>query len=221
MNRPETANTFYPVLLNVHGRRCLVIGGGKIALRKVRTLIGHSAEVVVVSPAIDPELQQLVEDGSVKAICREYRAKDLEGAFLVIAATDDLRINEKVASDSKKRRIPVNVVDKPDISDFIVPAFFKRGDIIVAVSTSGKSPALARKIRNELENELRTEYSHLAVIASDVRSELKKRGMPVSPEEWQSALDLNSLLELIKRGKNKEAKEIMLAKLTSAATRKS
>jgi precorrin-2 dehydrogenase/sirohydrochlorin ferrochelatase len=111
----------------------------------------------------------------------------------------------------------VNVVDKPEISDFIVPSYFKRGDIIVAVSTSGRSPALARKIRSELESEMRAEYAQLAVIASEVRSELKETGVTVSPEAWQKALDLNSLLELIKRGKNREAREIMLAKMKTSA----
>ena len=221
MKKQEAAHAYYPVLLNVLGKKCLVVGGGMIALRKAQTLIEHGAEVVVVSPTIVAELQEMTKGGLVKAIPREYQTKDLNDAFLVIAATNGIRVNERVADEAKKRKILVNVVDKPDISDFIVPAYFRHGDIIVAVSTSGKSPALARKIRSEIKNELRAEYSQLAVIASDVRSELKKNGTPVSPEEWQSALELNSLIELIRRGKNKEAKEIMLAKLSPPTKRKS
>jgi precorrin-2 dehydrogenase/sirohydrochlorin ferrochelatase len=111
-------------------------------------------------------------------------------------------------------------VDKPDISDFIVPSYFRRGDIIVAVSTSGKSPALARKIRDEIERDLKAEYAQLAVIASEVRSELKQRGITVSGDDWQEVLNLNSLIELIKRGKNKEAREIMLTRLKTPGHRK-
>jgi precorrin-2 dehydrogenase/sirohydrochlorin ferrochelatase len=111
-------------------------------------------------------------------------------------------------------------VDKPDISDFIVPSYFRRGDIIVAVSTSGRSPALARKIRGELERDFKAEYAQLAVIANEVRNELKQRGVTVSGDDWQEVLNLNSLIELIRRGKNQEAREIMLTKLKTLQQRK-
>jgi len=221
MKNREAPHAYYPVMLNVRDKKCLVIGGGIVALRKARMLMEHGARVVLVSPEIVPELSRLADGGLIKTMTREYETKDLNDAFLVIAATDNARLNEKVATETRKKKILVNVVDKPDISDFIVPAYFRNGEIIVAVSTSGKSPALARKIKNELENELRTEYSQLAEIAGDVRNELKKKGIPVTAEEWQAALDLNSLIDLIKRHKIREAKEIMLAKLTSVTSRES
>jgi siroheme synthase-like protein len=218
MKRHEPA-PYYPILLRINNKRCLVVGGGMVALRKVQTLIEHGADIVIVSPDICPELEQVAKDGAVRTITRNYEPEDLNGVYLVVAATDDSVVNEKVAAEAKKLGILVNVVDKPDISDFIVPSYFRRGDIIVAVSTCGKSPALARKIRSELESELRAEYAQLAVIASEVRSELKEAGVIVSAEDWQEALDLNSLIELIRRSKNREAREIMLAKLKTSAKR--
>jgi siroheme synthase-like protein len=216
MKRGETTPSYYPILLKINGKRCLVVGGGMVALRRVQTLTGHGADVVIISPDICPELEQLSKDDLVRITKRDYKPEDLNGAYLAVAATDDAVVNEKVAAEAKRIGILVNVVDRPDISDFIVPSQFSRGDIIVAVSTCGKSPALARKIRSELESELKAEYAQLAVIASEVRSELKETGVTVSAEDWQKALDLNSLIELIRRGKNREAKEIMLAKLRTS-----
>jgi siroheme synthase-like protein len=211
--RRHEPSPYYPVLLKINGKRCLVVGGGMVALRKVQTLLEHGADIVIVSPDICPELGQESKYGAVRTIQRDYKSDDLKGVYLVVAATDNSAINERVAADAKKLGILVNVVDKPDISDFIVPSYFKRGDIIVSVSTCGKSPALARKIRSELESELKAEYAQLAIIASEVRGALKEAGITVSAEDWQKALDLNSLIELIKRGKNREAREIMFSRL--------
>jgi siroheme synthase-like protein len=221
MKKHDTASPYYPLLLNIQGKKCLVIGGGEVALRKVQTLLEHGAIVDIVSPAFCSELNQLGKGGAVQAINRAYKAEDLNDALLVIAATDDAKVNEKVAAEARKRGILINVVDKPDISDFIVPSSFRRGDIIVAVSTSGKSPALARKIRSELETNLKAEYAQLAVTASEVRSELKERGITVSSDDWQEVLNLNSLIELIKRHKNQEAREIMLTRLKTLGQKRS
>jgi siroheme synthase-like protein len=220
MKKHETVSPYYPLLLNIQGKKCLVVGGGAVALRKAQMLLEHGAIVEIVSPAFCPELNELVKDGAVRAIHKDYKPEDLNDALLVVAATDDARINEKVAAEARKTGILVNVVDKPDISDFIVPSYFRHGDIIVAVSTSGKSPALARKIRGELERDLKAEYWQLAVIANEVRNELKQRGIIVSGDDWQEVLNLNSLVELIRRGKNKEAREIMLTRLKTLGQRK-
>ena len=220
MKKHEAASVYYPILLNIQGKKCLVVGGGEVALRKAQMLVEHGANVEIVSPTFCPELNQLVKDGTIQAIHRDYQTEDLNDAFLAVAATDDIKTNEKVATEARKIGILVNVVDKPDISDFIVPSYFRRGDIIVAVSTSGRSPALARKIRGELERDFKAEYAQLAVIASEVRSELKQRGVTVSGDDWQEVLNLNSLIELIRRGKNQEAREIMLTKLKTLQQRK-
>lgn len=220
MKKHETVSPYYPLLLNIRGKKCLVVGGGEIALRKTQLLLEHGAIVEIASPTLCPELNELVKDGAVRAIHKDYKAEYLNDALLVVAATDNARVNEKVAAEARRTGILVNVVDNPDISDFIVPSYFRHGDIIVAVSTSGKSPALARKIRGELERDLKAEYAQLAVIASEVRSELKRRGITVSGEDWQEVLNLNSLVELIRRGKNKEAREIMLSRLKTLGQRK-
>jgi siroheme synthase-like protein len=220
MKKHEAASVYCPILLNIQGRKCLVVGGGKVALRKVQMLVEHGANVEIVSPTFCPELNQLVKDGTIQAIHRDYETEDLNDVFLAVAATDDIKTNEKVATEARKIGILVNVVDKPDISDFIVPSYFRRGDIIVAVSTSGRSPALARKIRGELERDFKAEYAQLAVIASEVRNELKQRGITISGDDWQEVLNLNSLIELIRRGKNQEAREIMLTKLKTLQQRK-
>jgi precorrin-2 dehydrogenase len=220
MKKREPVSAYYPILLNIQGKRCLVVGGGKVALRKVQTLLEHSVTIEIVSPAFCPELEQLIKAGAVRFIQRDYETEDLNNALLVIAATDDTKVNAKVAADARKKGILVNVVDKPDISDFTVPSYFRQGDVIVAVSTSGKSPALSRKIRIELERSLKTEYARLAVIANEVRDELKQLDITVKSDDWQKVLNLNSLTELIKKGKSKEAREIMLTKLKTLGKRK-
>ena len=220
MKKREPASPYYPILLNIQGKKCLIVGGGEVALRKAQMLVEHGATVEIVSPTFCPGLNQLVKDGTIQAIHRDYETEDLNDSFLAVAATDDIKTNERIAAEARKIGILVNVVDKPDISDFIVPSYFRRGDIIVAVSTSGRSPALARKIRCELERDFKAEYAQLAVIASDVRNELKQHGITVSGDDWQEVLNLNSLIELIRRGKNQEAREIMLTKLKTLQQRK-
>jgi len=220
MKKHGAASVYCPISLNIQGKKCLVVGGGEVALRKAQMLVEHGANVEVVSPIFCPQLNQLVKDGTIQATRRNYETEDLNDAFLAVAATNDIKTNEKVATEARKIGILVNVVDKPDISDFIVPSYFRRGDIIVAVSTSGRSPALARKIRGELERDFKAEYAQLAVIANEVRNELKQRGITISGDDWQEVLNLNSLIELIRRGKNHEAREIMLTKLKTLQQRK-
>ena len=220
MKKHQTVSPYYPLLLNIQGKKCLVVGGGEVALRKAQMLVEYGAIVEIVSPSLCPELKELVKNGAVRAAIKDYGPGDLDDALLVVAATDNASINEKVAAEARKTGILVNVADKPDISDFIVPSYFRHGDIIVAVSTSGKSPALARKIRAELERDLKAEYAQLAVIANEVRTELKQRGITVSGDDWQEVLNLNSLIELIRRHKNNEAKEIMLTRLKTLGQRK-
>jgi precorrin-2 dehydrogenase/sirohydrochlorin ferrochelatase len=213
MKRYEQTSPFYPILINTRGKKCLVVGGGKVAFRKVQTLLEHGVDIEVISPTFCPELNQIAEDGAIKIHKKSYNAKDLKNAFITIAATDDVKTNEGIAADARRQRVLVNVVDDPNNSDFIVPSYFRRGDVIVAVSTSGQSPALARKIRSELEKVFKAEYAQLAIIANEIRSELKQQGVTVSSNAWQEVLNLNSLIELVRLGKNREAKEIMLNNL--------
>ena len=220
MTRNKQASPYYPILLNVLGRKCLVIGGGNVSLRKVKTLLEHGANVEVVSPVLCPELNQLAAEGAIRVIQRDYNSEDLQHAFISIAATDDTKTNERIASEARRRGILTNVVDDPKNSDFIVPSCFERGDIIVAVSTSGRSPALARKIRSQLETDFKTEYVQLTIVAEKVRSTLKQQGITASNDAWQQVLSLNSLIELLRQGKNQEAEELMLTRLKTTEQNK-
>ena len=205
--------SYYPIFLNIHSKRCVVIGGGEIALRKIKTLIEHNAIVEIVSPTFCPELTNMSMKGKIKSQTRNYCSKDLKGALLVIAATDDTKINKKISADAKKAGVLVNVVDMPQYSDFIVPSSLTRGDIAIAISTSGQSPALARKIRTNLENQFGEEYSKLATIISEARNQLKLEGIKVTNQAWQEALSLDSLTKLLRQHKDQEAKAILLRKL--------
>lgn len=200
----------YPVFLNVHGRECLVVGGGQVACRKTKALLAHGARVKVVSPELCLELSELAKGKAIRAVRRDYEAEDLRGVFLAIAATDDARVNRKVAEEAGVRGVLVNVVDDLEGSDFIVPSYLRRGDVAIAISTGGKSPALARKIRTRLEADFGDEYASLALLLHEVRSELKRRGVTIEGDVWQEALDLERLLELLRMNQTGKAKTRLL-----------
>ena len=204
---------YYPVFMNVKGKKCVVIGGGQVALRKVRILLEHGADVEVISPDLYPELAELAERGEIRALTREYQAGDLENAFVAIAAINNNEINQRVAVEARRRAVLVNVVDDAEKSDFIVPSYLRRGDVAIAVSTGGKSPALARKIRSRLEKEIGDEYALLASLISEVRIEVKQRKIKLDSDGWQEALDLDLLLELLRKGEEGRAKATLLSNL--------
>ena len=171
--------SYYPVFLDLKGKKCILIGGGSVALRKVNMLLDHDAQVEVVSPEFCDELESLVKSGVIKAERRNYRSGDLEGKFIVIAATDNRETNEQIAAEANQKGILINVVDTPDLCNFIIPSYVRRGDVTLAISTNGKSPALARKIRTKLEKQFGEEYAQLVEIMGEVRSELMKQGIEV------------------------------------------
>ena len=213
MKGHNVISPYYPVFLNICGKKCLVVGGGEVALRKVRALLAHGANIQVVSTSLCSELNHMAGDGVIQLLQKGYEIGDLQDTAIVVAATDDTKINERVANDARRQGILVNVVDGPHLSDFIVPSYFTRGDIIIAVSTSGKSPALARKIRTELEKKFIPEYSKLALLASEDRSELKQEGITVDGDDWQKVMDLDTLIKRLENDKRGEAKVIMLKDL--------
>ena len=204
---------YYPVFLNISGKRCVVVGGGQVALRKVRALLEHQADVEVISPALCSELIELAEGGQIRAFHRHYQPGDLRKALMAIAATDDSDINLQVAKEARREAILVNVVDDAENSDFIVPSSVCRGDVTIAISTAGKSPALARKIRTRLEKDFGDEYASLARMIDEVRTEAKQRGISVDGDTWQEALDLSLLTDLLREGDSKKARSILLSNL--------
>lgn len=204
---------YYPIFLNVRGKRCVVVGGGKVALRKVKVLLEHGANVEVVSPALCPELSQLAASKMISVLHKEYEPGDLKGALIAMAATAESNANQKVADEARRQKILVNVASSLEQSDFILPSYLSRGDLTIAVSTAGRSPALARKVRTRLEQDFGEEYASLTGLIEEVRSELKKRAVVVSDNDWQKALDLDLLIELLRTGQREKARATLLGNL--------
>lgn len=210
MRKKEQSPVYYPVFLNINNKRCVVIGGGQVALRKVKALLERGAKVDVISPELCSELINLAESRQIHVFRKHYQPGDLRGAFLAIAATNDSEINCQVAEEARSQAVLVNVVDDAENSDFISPATVRRGDVTIAVSTAGLSPALARKIRTKLEQDFGKEYGALVQLVNEVRSEMKQRGIRIKRETWQEALELDLLTSLVKQGQREKARELLL-----------
>ncbi len=203
---------FYPIFLNLAGRRCVVIGGGSVAERKVEGLLQVGATVTVISPSLTKTLESWAEEGRIGYIMREYRASDLAGNQLAYIATDNPEVNAAAYREGQERGVWVNVADDPLHCDFILPSALRRGELMVAVSTGGSSPALARAIREELEVYFTDDYATLAEIVRDVRRELKEHCLSPSVEAWHDALD-GDLRRLVREGNQREAKAYLLRRL--------
>ena len=201
----------YPVNLVVSGRRCVVVGGGSVAARKVEGLAAAGAEIVVIAPQVDPSIRAVA---GVTVLEREYRSGDLEGAWLAVAATDDPGTNRLVHADGEAARVWVNAVDDPPACSFTLPALVRRGPVVVAVSTSGHSPALAAWIREKVAEQLGPEVALLAEWLSEAREEMKASGRSTEDVDWRTALD-SDMLELIRTGQVALARERLQACLSS------
>jgi siroheme synthase-like protein len=161
---------FYIACLKLSGRRCLVVGGGDVGLEKVEGLLACGGEVTLLAPEARPELESLAAEGSIAWERRAYAGpRDLEGVFMVIAATNDSEVNIKVFDDAEKRAMLVNVVDVPPLCNFILPAIVRTGPLAIAISTAGASPALAKRMKREVSELFGEEYARLAVILNDAR----------------------------------------------------
>src|SRR3954470_23386655 len=165
---------FYIACLRLRGRRCLVVGGGEIGLEKVEGLLACDGDVVLVAPEAEPELQRLADEGSLQWERREYEPGDLEGSFLVIAATDDSEQNIRIYHDAEKRAMLANVVDVPPLCNFILPAIIRTGPLAIAISTAGASPALAKRMKREISALFGEEYARLAVLLNGARGWAKR-----------------------------------------------
>lgn len=164
---------YYPVCLDLREKRCLVVGAGRVGLRKAASLVECQARVTVVSPGFDAGFDTL----SVSRIERPFEPADLDGMFLVLAATDSADLNARIASEASGRNILCNIADAPEKSDFILPAVIRRGDLLVAASTSGSSPAFARILKNELEARLdKEDYATFLTLMGRIREKLLGQG---------------------------------------------
>lgn len=204
---------YYPLFLRLAGSKCLVIGGGKVALRKAGSLLECGAAVEVVSSHLCEGLSAMAKSGQIKAILREFREGDLEGVRIAIAATDDHQTNVRIFEEASRRGILVNVVDDPAHSDFIVPSCLSQGDTTIAISTGGKSPAAARSMRQRLERELAIRLAPLVEIAGEVRSDLKSRGITLSGEEWEYLLEQVTSSGLLESGQTEQARHLLAREL--------
>lgn len=194
----------YPIfLVNLRHQRCLVVGGGAVAERKARSLLQAGARVTVISPALTIGLQRLVQEGDLEWVTRGYQQGDLAEAFLVIGATDDADANERVWREAAERGVLVNIVDDPARCNFIVPSLVRRGDLCIAISTGGNSPALAKRLRERLEAEFGAEYAAFVALLGDLREKVKEK-YPEAKERraiWYRLVD-SDIVELIGQGRD-------------------
>jgi precorrin-2 dehydrogenase len=197
---------YYPVYLDLRDRPCLIVGGGQVAERKTLSLLEAGANVTVISPSLTQKLQELSQSGKIIHLPKTFDDKDLTGALLVVAATDSREVNTSIGRLCKKRNILVNVVTPPDESSFIVPSVVERGELLIAVSTSGMSPALSKKIRQELEERYGPEYEvflrKMSMLRARLMNEVKDEGVR---REILQALANSDVISLLKEGKIHDA----------------
>ena len=180
---------FYPIFVDLDGRRSVVVGGGPIAERKVQGLRGAGATVTVVSPDLTAGLTGMVANAEISHVERRFRAGDLAGAHLAIVAVNDRRVRRAVAQEARRLRIWLNSADDPELCDFILPAVLRRGPLAIAVATGGASPALSRVVRDWLDVELPADLEELAAAAAAVRRNLRTGGRSPEPAVWREALE--------------------------------
>lgn len=201
---------YYPILIDLQGKKVLVVGGGSVALRKIDILLEHGAQVHVITRKLTPPLDTYVKEGRIKSLGQDFEDNALDAFFMVIAATNDRSLNHEIGTKAKARGLLVNAVDQPSDCNFIVPSVLRRGDLLVAVSTSGKSPALAKKVRKDLESIFGSEYEHLLSLMGSIRREVLSRGL--SQEEnreiFYHIVD-SPILEALHRADWKAAADIL------------
>ena len=190
---------YYPAFIDVRGRNCLVIGGGPLGEEKVVKLLECDAKVIVIAPEVSPVVEALASEGKVEWIRRDYRPGDLAQAFIAIASTDDDETDRQIYAEAEERNVLLNVVDVTHLCTFIAPSVARRGEVTVATSTGGASPALARTFREKLETSRILEYADLAPILARGRAELRQRGLRVAPDHWQSCIT-EELLDIVQKG---------------------
>jgi precorrin-2 dehydrogenase / sirohydrochlorin ferrochelatase len=211
---------FYIACLKLEGRKCLVIGGGDIGLEKVEGLLACNGDVTLVAPDAIAPLRELAAEGSIRWEERAYEPADLEGSFMAIAATDDTEVNIRVYEEAERRAMLVNVVDVPPLCNFILPAIIRTGPLAIAISTAGASPALAKRIRNQIAEEYGEPYARLAVMLNEVRG-WAKGTLPTYQDRkvfFESIVSGDpDPVELLRRGDEEAVRGLIAAAQESAA----
>ncbi len=201
---------YYPAMLDIQGKPCLVVGGGAVGSRKVKTLVECGAKVTVVSPEADPSLQKLADEGAIQLKLVGYEAKDLDGMFMVIGATDDEALNERISQDACGRNLLCNIADRPKVCNFILPSIVRQGDLLIAVSTCGKSPAFAKTMRKRLESQFGPEYGIFLDLMGAIRQRLLAQSH--APEEHKplfNQLIEGGLLDMLAREETREINALL------------
>lgn len=206
----------YPVNLIVSGRRCVVVGAGRIAARKIAALLDAGADVHVVAPDVGDEVRAWAGAGRLTLDERRFEPADLDDAWLATAATGDPAVERAVFAAGEARRIWVNAADDPVSCSFTLMSVVRRGDLVVTIGTGGRSPALAAYLKERLATELGPEYATLLDLLSEAREALRASGRSSEDADWRRALD-SGMLELVRGGRTAEAKELLQACLSSSS----
>ena len=212
----------YPVALELSGRRCVVTGGGREAEGKARALLEADADVVVIAPRVSDGFNDLVRRSEITHIPRRYRRGDLAGAFLVIAADSDRAVRAEVFAEAEAERVLCNAVDDTEHCHFAVPSIVRRGELLLAISTGGRAPALAKRLRHRLTEQFGWQWEALV----DVLGEVRDRTLPTRPADfatwaarWRGVLDREEeLLQLLDEGRIDEVRERVYSALNPATT---
>lgn len=203
-------NTYYPVYIQLRDQPCIVIGGGKIAEGKVEGLLAVQARVTVISPNLTSRLHDLAKEKQITYISRIYQPGDLAGAFMVICATDQAEINHQVWQEATANRQLVNVVDDTPRCNFIAPSILRKGDLTIAISTSGKAPALAVRLKERFQREIGPEYERFLELAGKLREQLAHHIPDFETRKalWYELVD-SEILDALARGDESSAREII------------
>ncbi len=205
---------YLPIFINIRNKRCLVVGGGEVAARKVSLLVAAGAQVIVVSPDLNESLASLVAQNKILHRAETFQTVHLEHNALVIVATNDQTLNQLVSKSAMQRQIPVNVVDNPDLCSFIMPSIIDRSPLLVAISSGGRSPVLARQLRAQLETIIPHAYGRLAAIAGKFRDQVKKHFKnPVNRRVFWEKLLQGKFKEMVLAGKDQSAQDYLLQSL--------
>jgi precorrin-2 dehydrogenase/sirohydrochlorin ferrochelatase len=220
-SRDLLETTFFPTFMNVRDRTCVVIGAGPVGLEKIEGLLASDAHVVVVAPEAEREVADLAAEGSLVWHQRAYEPDDLDGALLVFAATSDTDLNVRIFRQAEARAMLVNVVDVPPLCNFIMPAIVRNGPVSIAISTSGASPALAKRLKREIADEFGEPYARLAELLNDIRGWAKDTFATYQERKVFFEAIVNGdpdPIELLRRGDERAVRELIAERQRDASS---
>jgi len=207
---------YYPVYLDIQHKKCLVVGGGSVGTRKVNTLLECGARVTVVSPKISEALEALSDHHAIDIQKKRYQSTDLNGVFLVIGATSDERLNQQISNDAGQLNILCNIADRPAACNFILPAIVQRGDLVIAISSSGNSPAFAKKLRKDIEQQYGAEYAVFLQLMGAIRQRLlQAEHAPEAHKPIFNKIIYSKIIDHIREG-DEEAIDTILSEILGA-----